>query len=199
MPDARLIGSTPAGPILELHYDRIAVFGADFARNFGRFGFRGEVAYVDTSDKAGTDPGVKNPHLFWIIGVDRTFFEEMNVNLQLFQRRVRRIQSAQDIADPAERGIAIQNAILHGQRDRISHGISFRISNKWLNNTLEAEIFAVANLTRRDSFIRPLLIYAFSDHWKGTIGAELYSGAADTQYGSLKSNRGVFAELRYGF
>ncbi len=199
LPDARVIGTGAAGPILELHYDRISVYGADFARNYGRFGFRGEMAYVYTTDDLGTDPGVKNPYLYWIAGVDRTFFDNLNINLQFFQRRVRRHQNPEVIADPLERGTAIQNAVLDGQRDRISSGISFRASNKWFNDTLEAEMFAVVNFTRNNSFLRPLLTYAFSDHWKGTVGGEFYRGAGDTQFGSLKLNRGAFAELRYGF
>jgi hypothetical protein len=199
LPGMRLVGGTPAGPIQELHYDRITVLGADFARNYGRFGFRGEVAYVDTPDDAGTDSGTKNPHLHWVAGLDRTFLDNLNVNVQFFQRRVRRHQSAEAVADPVERGVAIQNAVLAGQRDRVSSGISLRVSNKWFNDSLEAEIFAVVNLTRNDRFVRPLLTYAFTDHWKGTIGAEFYRGAADTQFGSLKRNSGVFAELRYGF
>ncbi|MBI3561719.1 MAG: hypothetical protein HY080_08395 [Gammaproteobacteria bacterium] len=199
LPDLGVIASVSSAPLLTLHYDRITVFGADFARNFGRFGFRGELAYVDSADQRGTDPATKNPFLFWIIGLDRTFFANLNVNLQFFERRVRQYHTPDAIVDPVERGIAIQNAILDGQRDRLSHGISFRISDKWFNDTLEAELFAVFNLTRHDSFIRPLLTYAFSDHWKGTLGAALYNGAADTQYGSLGANRGAFAELRYGF
>ena len=199
LPDARLVGSGPVEPILELHYDRITVLGADFARNYDRFGLRGEAAYVDTADDAGTDPGVKNPYLFWIVGVDRTFLDNLNVNLQFFQRRVRRYQNPETIADPQVRDIAVMNAVLDGQRDRLNNGISFRVSKKWFNDTLEAEIFAVINLTRNDSFWRPLLTYAFNDHWKGTVGAEFYLGAENTQFGGLKSNRGIFAELRYGF
>jgi len=199
LPDARLIGSGPAGPILELHYDRITVLGADFARNYGRFGLRGEAAYVDTADDSGMDPGIKNPYLFWVIGVDRTFLDNFNVNLQFFQRWVRRYQNPESVAAPQTRSVAVLNAVLDGQRDRINNGISFRVSKKWFNDTLEAEIFTVINLTRNDSFWRPLLTYAFNDHWKGTIGAEFYSGAKATQFGGLKLNRGGFAELRYGF
>lgn len=199
LPDARFIRSGPSGPILEMHYNRITVLGADFARNYGRFGLRGEMAYVDTADDAGTDSGIKNPYLFWIIGVDRTYLDNLNVNLQFFQRRVRRYQNPESIPDPVGRDIAVLNAVLDGQRDRLSNGISFRVSNKWFNDTLEAELFTVLNLTRRDSFWRPLLTYAFNDDWKGTMGAEFYRGADDTQYGGLKPNRSVFVELRYGF
>ena len=101
--------------------------------------------------------------------------------------------------DPVVRGVARLNAIVDGLPERVSQGISFRVSHQWLNETLEAEVFAAINLTGRNSFVRPLLTYAFNDRWKCTIGAELYSGAPETQYGSLKANRNAFVELRYGF
>ncbi len=198
LPQMRLLANGPVTSSVELRYARISVFGADFARNFGRFGLRGEVAYGRSADTRTSDPGAKRSYLSWAAGADRTFFENLNVNLQFFQRRVRDYQAPDSIAPPAERGVALQSAIVNGQRDPINNGASFRITNKWLNDALEFEVFTVLNLTRSDHLTRPMLTYAFSDHWKGTIGAEFYVGAGDTQFGSLKNSRGVFAELRYG-
>jgi hypothetical protein len=197
-PDASVAESTGASA-LELHHPRISAFGADFARNYGRFGIRGEMAYIDTADDSGADPEVRSPHLHWIVGVDRTFFDNLNINLQFFQRRVRHYRDPQTFIDPLQRAAAVQNALVAGQRDRVSNGSSFRISNKWLNDTLEVEVFAVVNFTRGDCFLRPLVTYAFSDDWKATVGGEFYRGSPQTQFGSLEPNRGVFAELRYGF
>ncbi|HET9445944.1 MAG TPA: hypothetical protein VFO35_06780, partial [Steroidobacteraceae bacterium] len=157
------------------------------------------IAYVDTTDDPGRAPSVANPHLHWIVGVDRTFFANLNANLQFFQRRVRNHRDPAAWPVPAERSTALLNSLMNGQRDAITNGVSFRISNKWRNDTLEAEIFAVHSLTRGDSLLRPLVTYAFTDRWKGTVGAEIYRGSSNTQYGSLKANRGAFAELRYGF
>jgi hypothetical protein len=189
----------PSSSSLLIRHDRIAVYGADFARNFGRFGVRGEIAYMDTADRSGRDPGVRNPNLFFVLGVDRTFLENLNVNLQYYRRTIRNHQSPFAIADPAERAVAVQHALLNSERDRTSEGLTFRVSNKWLNNTLEAEIFGIISLTTRDGFFRPSVTYAFSDHWKATIGGDFYYGDADTPFGVQKSNRGAFAEVRYGF
>jgi hypothetical protein len=57
----------------------------------------------------------------------------------------------------------------------------------------------VHSLTRADGLVRPLVTYAVNDRWKATVGAEIYRGSSNTQYGSLKANRGAFAELRYSF
>jgi len=195
LPDLNLVGaSAPA-----LNHDRTDVVGADFARNLGRFGFRGEVAYITTRDRHGTDSFTKNPQLFWIFGVDRTFFENLNLNVQFFQRRVSAYRNPKTIRDANVRSIAIFNAILGGEFDRTSNGISFRISDKWLHDTLEAEVFGIVNFNHGDAFARPSLTYTISDQWKATIGAELYRGPELSQFGGQRANRGLFAEARRSF
>ncbi|HWA37385.1 MAG TPA: DUF1302 family protein [Burkholderiales bacterium] len=197
LPTLRPVAPNAAGGVLT--YDAIRVLGADFARNFGRYGFRGEMAYLRSEDRAGEDPFARNPQLYWVLGVDRTFLENLNLNVQLFQRRVRAHRPADLLSAPTERTFALQSALLSGQRDRINSGITLRASNKWLNDSLEAEIFLIRNSTRRDLFLRPLVTYAFSDHLKGTVGIEYYRGAEDTQFGSQTANKGGFVELRYSF
>ncbi len=197
LPTLRPVAPGAAGGVLT--YDPIWVLGVDFARNLGRYGFRGEAAYLRSEDRAGSDPFAKNPQLYWVLGVDRTFLENLNLNVQLFQRRVRAHRPADLLSDPTERSFALQSTLLAGQRDRVNSGITLRASNKWLNDRLEAEIFLIRNSTRQDLFLRPLVMYAFSDHWKGTLGVEYYRGSPDTQFGSQTTNRGGFVEIRYSF
>src|SRR5262249_35633358 len=116
-PTARII-SDPAGT-LELHHDRIDVYGGDFARNFGRFAVRGEIAYFDTIDDSGKNPDISNSYLYWIVGVDRTFFSNLNVNLQVFERYVRGLPDHQDLAGPD-----LLTAVFNGERDRFTHGVT---------------------------------------------------------------------------
>jgi hypothetical protein len=189
----------PAGAVWELYYPRISVVGADFARNFGRFGVRGEMAYTRPEQNAAADPNTTNPRVFWVLGIDRTFFDDLNINLQVFEHLMQHYRSPTELASPSTRIIATENAIIDGQASRISNGITFRVNNKWINQTLEAEVFAVANFAHSNYFVRPLVSYAFNDHLKGTVGAEIYRGAGDTQYGLLRPDSGAFAELRYGF
>jgi hypothetical protein len=198
-PSVRLPPVVSGTPRMELTYDRITVVGADVARNYGRFGLRAEIGYFDTSDDLGRDPVVKNPQLYWIAGIDRTFYENLNINVQYFERRIRNYQDPAGVADPLLRSTAAVNATCNGQRDAVNQGITFRVSNQWLHNALEAEMFGVINLKRNDSFLRAAVSYALNDHWNVTVGGEYYRGDTDTQYGSLSRNNSVFAEARYGF
>lgn len=199
IPSVRLPAIHSGTPRMEMTYDRITVVGADVARNYGRFGVRAEVGYFDTSDDDGRNPVVKNSQLYWIAGFDRSFYENLNFNIQYFQRRVRNHRDPATLTDPSLRTTALTNAVFNGQRDAVNQGISFRINNQWLHNTLEAEIFGVANLTRNDSFMRAAISYSLDDHWTLTVGGEYYRGDADTQYGSLSGNNSGFVEARYGF
>jgi hypothetical protein len=189
----------PAGAGLELHYPEIDVVGADMARNFGRYGMRAEVAYIQTEDNHGQDPVAINPYIYAVAGVDRTFLDNLNLNLQLVGRWVQHYSDPEAVADPALRAIAIGNATAFGQQSRTSYGMTSRLSNKWFNDTLEAELLVFVNFDRTNSYLRPLMTYAFTDHLKATFGGEFYRGPDGTFFGQLKRNQGVFSELRYSF
>ncbi|MBI3778876.1 MAG: hypothetical protein HY274_08200 [Gammaproteobacteria bacterium] len=189
----------PTGSALELRYPEIDVIGADLARNFGRYGMRAEIAYFQTEDRHGRDPVAVNPYLYAVAGVDRTFLDNLNVNLQLVGRWVQHYTDPAAVADPAVRAAATLNAIAFGQQKRTSHGMTARVSNKWFNDTLEAELLAFVNFERTNSYLRPLVTYAFTDHTKATFGAEFYRGPDDSPFGQFKRNQGAFAEWRYSF
>jgi hypothetical protein len=182
---------------LQLHYDRVQVVGADCARNYGRFGFRSEVAYTLPQDHPSADPNAVRPRLFWVNGVDRTFFENLNVNAQVFVRWMPRYQNPADQPDLMARVAGELNAIIGGQEAGASPGVTFRVSDQWLNNTLQAELLSLINLRRGDHYLRPLVTYDVSDRTRVLFGANLYGGPRDAPYGLQRSDNGVFTEIRY--
>jgi hypothetical protein len=185
-----------AAPIYRLYYDLIDVVGADCARNFGRFGFRSEVAYSWPTDHESIDPNSRQRRLFWVNGLDRTFLENLNLNVQLFVRWMPRYTEPADLSDPTEKGVSTLNAIINAQEARISPGLTFRVSNQWLNNTLKVELLSLTNFRRGDYYLRPLLTYDLSDRTNVFIGANVYGGPP-AQYGLLKPDSGLFMEMRY--
>jgi hypothetical protein len=199
LPEVHPLGVTPTGPLLELRYTPIDVLGADLAQNFGRYGVRAEVAYIHPQDYQENKPIGINPYLYLVAGMDRTFLDNLNLNLQLVSRWVQDYTDSASIADPLQRDLAEQNAITFGQQDRANYGMTTRISNKWFNDTLTAEVLAFVNFKHANSYIRPLVTYAFSDFVKATVGAEWYRGADNTFFGRVKRNQGAFAEVRYSF
>jgi hypothetical protein len=191
-------GGAPAVEVL-LRHRRLRVIGADAAATLGRFGLRGEAAYALAADRAGEDPATKNPYLFGVLGIDRTFFEYLNVNVQYLFRAVVNFRDPRAIPDPPARAVAIQHAIISQELDRYQHGASIRVSHKWLHETLEAEVAGVFTFTRGDYAIRPKVVYAFTDRVTGTLGGDLFRGPRHSFFGRIRAASAVFAELKLSF
>src|SRR5207249_7539329 len=138
LPAARPIELIPV-PSIELNYPKIDVLGADFARNLGQFGLRGEIAYIRPHQDQSTGSERLRPTLFYVFGGDRAF-GALNVNLQFVGRYVYGYRDVSDIVVPALQELALQNAVTFGQRDRATYGITVRIADRWLNDRLEAEL-----------------------------------------------------------
>jgi hypothetical protein len=172
--------------------------GADVAGNAGRFGLRAELAW--TRPRAGDDgrPAQRRADVHAVVGADRTFFDNLYVNVQLFGRHVSGFSDPYAAPPGAQRALDLQNAITFGQQDRDSLGYTLRVGDKWLQETLKADLLLVRNMTRSNSFVRAALSYAASHRWTLAGGTVHHQGAADTNFGRKRPGNRVFVELRYG-
>ncbi|HEY3197386.1 MAG TPA: DUF1302 family protein [Nitrospirales bacterium] len=175
-----------------LEHRRIHAFGVDFARSVGRFGVRGEAVFVHT--QAG-DVNL-SPYLFYIIGADRNFTDDLNLNVQVFQRILTDFVDPSSVSDPLLRQATFANAILRQQQDRVQEGMTARLRQTWLNRTWEAEVFGIWNANRNDFYIRPRIGYSFTDRLVGYMGADIFNGPPISFFGSFRTLSGVFVELR---
>ncbi|MGO8755097.1 MAG: hypothetical protein ACLQHK_07690 [Gallionellaceae bacterium] len=198
-PDFAIGATTPLGTNLILEHNYIRVLGADAATVMGRYGLRAEAAYTWTENAGENDFVIKKPFFYMVMGGDRTFFDYLNVNLQYYLRYVTNYSDPQLIADPLLRSVAIEAAALSNQYERSQNGVSIRVSDKWLNETLEGEIAAVAAFGRSDYAIRPKLVYAFTDNIKGSFGLDIYRGDSNTLFGLLRPSSLLYAEMKYCF
>ena len=198
-PDLRYVDTDMKGINILLEHHRLKVLGADFATTFGPYGLRGEVAYTMTENSNGSDPAIKKPFVFGVIGLERSFLDYLNVNIQYFHRKVFNYQDPTILIDPAARAIAIQQGIQNNQLDRTSNGIAARISYKWLNETLEAEMTTGYSLNRHDYFISPKVNYSINDYWHAYIGADLFRGTNTGNFGRLRDNSTAYVEIRRTF
>jgi hypothetical protein len=184
---------------IALSHHRVDVFGADMAANLGRIGLRAEGAYVGTEDAGGRDPFIKNAFFFVVVGGDRTFREYLNLNVQYLYRLVRGHRTVQTGLSPTEAGVAELQGILNSQATRVQHGASFRVSHKWLRETLEGECAAAGFFGPDGLALRPKVTYAVTDHWKVLVGAELYRGDSSSVFGLLRPNSAAYLEARWSF
>jgi hypothetical protein len=188
---------TPTQTVLV--HNRLHVIGLDFAKPIGRYGLRGEAAYVHTQDPDGNDPFIKNPYFMSVIGVDRDITDDLNVNVQAYQRYIVSFSDPFAIEDPVNRNVAVLSDTFNQQLDRVQGGFTGRIKATWLNKTLEGELLGMLNLPRKDFFLRPSLAYAVTDVWKAFVGWDIFNGRRDSFFGRLQPTSAGFVELRATF
>ena len=191
-------GARDQAPGIRLSHHGVRVVSADMTANLGRFGIRAEGAYVHTEDD-GSDPYTKDPFLFVVAGVDRTWGGLLNLNLQYLFRHVLDYPSLPAGGAAFASVVAAQQAILNSQTQRTQHGASFRLAYKWLHETLEGEMAAAAYAGPTGLMLRPKVVYAVTDSWKALAGAEIFRGETASLFGLLRSNTTGYAELRWSF
>ncbi len=199
-PELGLSGVSARGVEVYMRHKRVQTLGADAATTLGRYGVRAEMAYTRT--KVEADPignFTAKPFFYMVLGADRTFDNGINANLQLFAYRVFSYSDPRLIGNPLVRSIAIESANALQQLDRNKQGISFRINQKWLNDTLEAEVTTIYSFSTADYAIKPKLIYAINDHLKLTTGMDWFRGHQDSFFGRIRDSSTFFAELKYSF
>lgn len=69
--------------IPEINYDKVQIFGFEFAKVLWKFNTRGEIAYNLTEDHTGSNPWIKNNSISWLGGFDIDLpIHNLNVNFQ---------------------------------------------------------------------------------------------------------------------
>ncbi|WP_455379346.1 hypothetical protein [Petrachloros mirabilis] len=191
------IPTSPTSAVL-IH-TRTNVFGFDLARSVGRYGVRAEAAYTQTQNPDGTNPFIKKPNFYAVEGVDRDLTEDLNVNLQVYQRIIVNYRDPFAIQDPIIQNAAVLDATFNNQLNRYQWGLAGRVKATALNKTLEAQLLGQWNQPRSDFFIRPSLAYAFTDVWKGYIGWDVFNGQQHSFFGRLQPATSFFGEVRATF
>lgn len=181
--------------LTRLRYPEIDMLGADFARNFGKYGVRIEGAAVRA--RQASELGLQ-PYRYLVAGADRTFWGDLNVNVQLFARWTG-AAPLQAWSDAGSRRIETFNNLIFVQTRENTYGMTARVANLWLNQTLGAELFVQRYFGDGSMYLHPQVSYAITDHVKVTAGAVWYTGKEGTLFGVMKKNNGVFGELRYSF
>jgi hypothetical protein len=171
-------------------YPRYQAYGFTFAKGFDRVTIRGELAAkknllfsIDPNDPAYTED---NDALVYrnlyqgVIGIDRTFYTNFYVNLQLFA-----------------------DCIAGGQEDlaagRKSHGFTFEISDKFLDDDLQAGLRGTYFTSNNSSAVEIFSDYKIGDNWQIAPGCMVFSGSKDSRLGQFNENDMVYLKLRFSF
>jgi len=196
-PDLEIIGTTLTKVLVAPTYHKIQVVGADAGTVWGPYGLRAEAAYTFTQHSENS--AVKRPFFYMVMGGDRTFLGDLNVNVQFVLRVIADYQNPIDITNPLDRGIAIQQASINSQLDPVQESITVRVSKKWLHDTLETEFASIVGLNRGDYALRPKAKYAITDRLRLTVGGDVFDGPTPSVFGRIKNTSTAYVELRWDY
>ena len=171
-------------------YHRYQAYGFNFAKGFERATVRGELAVkpellfsIDPNDPSYNEDsdGLVARNLYQgVIGIDSTFFTNLYVNLQFFA----------DIIEDGQEALAAR---------RKTHGITFEISDKFLDDDLTSGFRGMYFTSNEGLAAEIFAEYKLSDHWQIAPGYMSFSGPKDSRMGQFRKNDMVYLRLRYSF
>jgi hypothetical protein len=171
-------------------YHRYKAYGFNFAKGFERVTVRGEVAVkpgllfsIDPNDPSYSidDDGLVSRDLYQgVIGIDRTFFTNLYVNLQFFT----------DLIEDGQESLASK---------RKTHGITFEISDKFLDDDLTAGFRGMCFTSNDGSACEIFAEYKIGDNWQIAPGYMFFNGPKDSRLGQYRENDMIYFRLRYSF
>ena len=171
-------------------YQHYHAYGFNFAKGFDRATVRGELAVkpgllfsIDSNDPSyekDSDGLVARDLYQGVIGIDRTFFTNLYVNLQFFT----------DLIEDGQETLAAS---------RKTHGITFEISDKFLDDDLTAGFRGMYFTSNEGSACEIFAEYKIGDNWEIVPGYMFFNGPRDSRLGQFNDNDMIYLRLRYSF
>lgn len=117
-----------------------------------------------------------------MVGVDYTFFDNWDTNLQLIDRYVP----------------GFSEDLIRVEKNRLY--VAGRLSRKFVNNKLECEAILLHHFGKGDEIFRPKMLYKMSDWVTFKVGADVFSGSDPEGLFSVYARQDrVFSELSLHF
>ena len=200
LPDLQL-ETRSTGITVKPKYNRLGVAGGDFATEFAGVDLRGEGAYFFTEDASGERAEVKNPYLFYVLGLGYSFLNnDLVTNLQFAQQLVMNHKRPQDYSDTVDRKVAEEFDKVSGQRDATRNALLGRTAYTLLNQTLELSLLGGYLFERSDVYLAPRLSYDYADGVGVTFGGNFYEGGDEfSNFGMFDNFDNVFFAVKYSF
>ncbi len=181
---------------------RLQTVGFDFSTTIGKFGFRGEAAWMIPIDDYKTEIYVPNPDIWYVLGMDRSFG-----NFQLILQYIGRyVIDFEELKPPVDEmgqliyGIEQGNRMFQMQQNEWSHSLSARASLNLFYETLNLEVFSLMHFTTDEYMVIPKITYSISDGLSIAAGMEWYSGVYNTLYNLIENPfNSVFLQLKAFF
>lgn len=182
----------PTATDLNLHYDKLQVFGTDFEGIVGPVNLRGELAYYLTEDTDGTKPGIHNSSIQYVGGADIGLpVNNMDLNVQVIGSYILnndKIVSPLDM-DYRKDGKWSNNKIV------------FMLSDAWMHEKLKPSLTTIWGIEREDLAFIPKVEYALTDGMKISASGAYFVDLEgnNSEFETYEDNNFIGLSMKYSF
>ena len=188
----------PQAPVFQGDFERSRGLGADLAWASGAWTWRAEISHTALRPDCTQCPQYERRVSRAVLGADLDFAQTMNLNVQLLATRHWDYQEPPPASGPL-RALALGRSRLNAEYAALESGLTFRLSDRLLNDKLKWEIGGVFDLTGQSRLIRPRVYYALNDQAHLSAGIDFYEGDSQTYFGALTKNRLAFVMVSLVF
>ena len=181
--------TTPPSPVLKgliitPEHHRLGVAGGSFSSEIKGIILRGEAAYYNgkyfqTEDMQAEDALVQKDYINYVVGLDFSL-GKVKMSGQFIQKYIL------DYSD----GIV---------NDEINNMATIMARYDMMRETLHLELFSYIGITGEDALIRPKITYDFDDSFSILLGANIFVGSREGQFGQYQDNSMVYTKIKYNF
>ena len=175
---------TLTGLIITPEYHRLYVAGASFSSEIKGFILRGEAAYYNgkyfrTEDMQAEDALVQKDYINYVVGLDFSI-GKVKMSTQFIQKYI--LNYSDGMLD-----------------DELNNMATIVARYNMMRETLHLELFSYIGLTGEDALIRPKITYDFDDSFSILVGANIFVGSRDGQFGQYQDNTMLYTKIKYNF
>ncbi len=182
----RPAGQTASGIAI---FPKLNVYGASARGNIGPGIGNIELAYYQSvEDKDGVDPLIDNSEMRYLVGYTQDLAKDFNASLQYY---------IEQLLDYSEYKASSTGESI---RDRNRHVITLQLTKLLLNQNLELALSTYYSPSDQDTYLRPHMLYKYSDKTTLETGANIFFGEnPQTFFAQFENNTNIYLAVRYSF
>ncbi|NBC30658.1 MAG: hypothetical protein GVY29_11800 [Spirochaetes bacterium] len=177
-----------------IHFDRLNLFGLEFATVIGGFNLRAEAAYNMTEDFDGDDPSIHNHSIAYMGGFDRDLpVSNLNVNIQ---GRGEYLLANDEVSDNGPGDVDYDA----GENENYwTNTLVASLEDSYRNETITPSVDFLFTGETQDFVVRPGVEFVLADDATVNVRGSIFEGDKDTEFGQFDDNDHVEVSFEYAF
>ena len=178
----------------EISFNRLNLFGLEFATVVSGFNLRAEAAYNLTEDTAGDDPLVHNNSIAYMAGFDRDLpVSNLNVNIQ---GRGEYLLSNEEVSDNGAGDVDFDP----GENENYwTNTLITTVEDSYRNQTINPQVDFLFTAETQDFVMRPGVELVLADDATVTVRGSIFEGDEDSPFGQYDENDHLEVAFEYAF